>query len=214
MKYRNQVVLLAIVGAAFGVGRWTSGLDFSSTAQAQPDKKAPAATPTQPAMDPTKMGIGPEHRVLDVLVGDWQGSVTMWMAPGTEPDHNTGTIHREWVLDGHFVHEKVDGGAMGPGGPMFKGMGVTGYNSATKQYEAGWVDNTSTAIVKSTGSYDAAKKTFTYSGERPDGMGHTVKFRDVLDCSSPDREVMASYSTGADGKEFKSFEGTFDRAKK
>lgn len=211
MKYRNQVVLLVVVGAAFGVGRWTTGLEFSSQAVAQPDKKAPA----QPAPDLTKMGIGAEHKVLDVTVGDWAGTVKMWGDPAGAPQESKGKIHREWVLDGHFVHAAASGDPVVPGGAAYQGMGVMGYNSAEKRYEAGWVTNMGTAISFATGKYDAAKKTFTYESEVLDPKsGQHVKHREVLDCSTPDREVMAGYNVGSDGKEVKMFEATFDRVKK
>jgi hypothetical protein len=211
MKYRNQVVLLAVVGAAVGVGRWTAGLSLSSEAMAQPEKKeaTPGAAGGMEMMQP-----GAEHKVLDVLVGDWKGEVKMWMDPAQEPMVSKGTIHREWVLDGHFVHEAVSGDAMG-GGPAFQGIGVTGYNPVEKRYEAGWVDNMSMWITTMNGTYDASKKTFTFAGECLNGMtGKREKQRHVMDVSNPDREVMSAWTTGPDGKEFKAFEGAFERVKK
>jgi hypothetical protein len=220
MKYRNHVIVLGVAAAAFAAGRWAPTLE--TAAQAQPDKHQPAAG--QPAMTPeqmkqmqdmeAKMKPGAEHKVLDVLVGDWKGSVTFWMSAGAPPMENKGSIHREWILDGHFVSEEVTGEPMGPGASEFQGHGIVGYNTIEKRYESGWIENMATWISTANGTYDAGKKTFSFSGDMLNpATGKREKTRSVLDCSSPDREVMTSWSIGGDGKEYKSFEGKFERVK-
>ena len=219
MKYRSHAIVLGVAAAAFAAGRWAP--TFEPLAQAQPDKKQPANPSISPDMQKKmddaakRLQPGAEHKVLDVLVGDWQGSVKMWMDPNAAPMESKGTIHREWVLDNHFVHEEVKGDAMQPGGAPFHAMGIIGYNTIDKRYECGWVENMATWITVTDGTYDAAKKTFTFSGEGPNGMtGLRQQQRMVLDCSNSDRQVITGWTLASDGAEVKSFEGTFERVKK
>ena len=208
MKYRTHAAVLGVAVAAFAAGRWAPTLE--PLAQGQPEE-------TQKKMEEAskRSKPGPEHKVLDLLLGDWQGSVKMWTDPDAAPMESKGTIHREWVLDNHFVHEEVTGDAMAPGGSPFHAMGVIGYNTLSKQYECAWVENMATWITVTEGTYDAAKKTFTFSGVCYNGMtGMRESRRMVMDCSSADRQVMTGWTRAADGPEAKTFEGTFERVKK
>ncbi len=47
----------------------------------------------------------------------------------------------------------------------FKGMAIEGYDNVKKKFVSSWIDNMSTMIMNSEGTYDAATKTFTYNAE-------------------------------------------------
>ena len=194
---------------------------------AQPEKK-PADKPAaaQPGMPSDAemakmmalMQPGPEHKVLEGLLGEWEGDVKIWMAPDAPPSTSHGRAKREMALDGRFLIEHIDADPIMPmpGGPArFKGMGIFGYNAAEKKYESIWLDNVSTWMSTSTGKYDAAKKIFTFEGDMFDAAaGKKVHHRDIMDVSNPDRHTSVGYATGPDGNEFKCFEGVFERKKK
>ena len=220
---------LPVVVASVGVLGFIAGqaMPVSGTAAAaQPEKKPTKAVP-KPAAQPGKNALpagmeeamkaeqpGPEHKILECFLGNWEGKVKFWMAPGGDPMETTGTIHREWQLDGHWMVEHVDGASMMPGGKPFKGMGLIGYNTIEKRYEFAWVDNESTHVDISTGSYDAAKKTFTFEANSLNAMtGKREKQKTVADVSNPDREVFTGYAAGPDGKEFKNIEMVFEKKK-
>src|SRR5262249_33623629 len=64
-----------------------------------------------------------------------------------------------------------------------------------------------------TGTFDAATKTFTFTGNEMDMSGKKVKFRTTIDCSNKDTQVKTGFKPGRDGKEFKAFEFTLTRKK-
>ena len=67
----------------------------------QHEEMAPEMQAYMEAMTP-----GDHHRNLDALVGHWEGEVKIWMHPGAEPMVMPATIHREWILDGHYIQER------------------------------------------------------------------------------------------------------------
>jgi len=220
LKWKQTTMIAAIGVGAFVLGRALP--PSAGTAAAQPEKKA--EKPAQPEKKPDAKGDdgmaammelmqpGAEHKQLDTMVGEWEGSVKFWMTPDGEPMESKGKVKREWVLDGRFVKEDVDADAMGQ---RFLGLGYTGYNTVEKKYESVWMENMSTYIGFQTGSYDAAKKSFTFVGEVLDPMTNKrVRQTTVVDVSNPDREVMTGSCPGPDGKAFKNFEGVFERKKK
>ncbi len=217
LKWKQAGFIVAVGVVAFVAGQ---ALPVSGGATAaQPDKKADKPAQPEKKANADDMAAmmpkpGAEHKALDVMVGEWEGAVKFWMAPGAEAMESKATIHREWVLDGHFVREDVVGDPMGDGGP-FKGLGYAGYNQVEKKYEFVWLENAAMHIDLASGTYDAAKKTFTFQGTMLDPMdGKRKKSTSVLDVSNPDREVMTGTCDGPDGKPFKNFEGVFERKKK
>ena len=222
VKWKLPVVIASvgvlgfIAGQALPVGGNAVAAQPEKKPAAKPDAK-PAAQPDKkaPAMPEMKMPEpGAEHKVLDCFLGDWEGTVKFWMAPGTDPMSTTGKLHRAWELDGHWMVEHVDGKAMAEGGPPFKGLGLIGYNMIEKKYEFGWVDNESTALDLSRGSYDAAKKVFTFQADSLNPMtGKREPQKTVVDVSNPTHQVFTGYANGPDGKEFKNFEMVFEKKK-
>jgi hypothetical protein len=226
VKWKQTGFIAAIGIIAFVAGRAIPVSGGVSAAQpekkadkpAQPEKKADK--PAAPGMDDAmavlmQMGSpGAGHKALEPLIGEFEGTVKFTMGPGMDPMESKATIKREWIMDGRFVIEHVSGDGMG-GGPPFKGMGIVGYSNLDKHYESYWIENMATHMSFATGTFDAAKKTFTLVGDMLDPMtGKKVKQTSVLDISNPDREVMTGTAPGPDGKPMKNFEGVFERKKK
>jgi hypothetical protein len=71
----------------------------------------------------------------------------------------------------------------------------------------------STAIYYSEGTYDAATRTFTFTGESPDLMaGEYVESRWVETWTDDDHFVSQGYKPGPDGEEFLEMELRYTRA--
>ncbi|MFG0329788.1 MAG: DUF1579 family protein [Phycisphaerales bacterium] len=152
---------------------------------------------------------GEHHEHLDTLVGEWDATWQMWMEPGAEPMEMTGTISREWILDGRFVKEDVQSST--PMGP-FQGIGVYGYDKIDGAYKTLWMDSMSTNIYSEMGQYDPEKKILRLQGHMHDPTTNTLAFsRGEVDMSKPDHHVYTGYKIGADGKEFKAFTGDMKR---
>ena len=216
MAWKTTAVVAGAAAMAFMAGRaatWTE-----NGALAQPPKETKPAQPPAGDMPPemaammAKMQPGEHHRRLDVMTGTWEGIVKFRMSAEEPWQETTGKAERKWELDGRFLIEHVSGPAFMPGMSEFKGMGITGYNTVENRYESVWIENMATYMGFTTGTYDAAKKTLTFSGDMLDPVsGKRLKQRHVMDLSDPKKETATGYCTGADGKEFVNFEGTFTK---
>ncbi len=204
--------LLAVAGLAFAAGRLSIVLGGQPLASAQPAQDQPEMEMSAEMEAMAKAGApGEHHQYLNRMIGDWEGTFRMWMKPGAPTMEMPGTVTREWVLDGRYIREIVD--SEGEWG-KFRGLGYMGFNNVDGQYEFIWMENMSTAIMFSTGSYDPDSKVLTIRGSHRDPMsGHMFSSRGTLDLSDPNRHTYVGYATGPDGKEFKNFEGTMERKK-
>jgi hypothetical protein len=148
---------------------------------------------------------GEHHKHLKKLVGTWSAKSKFWMNPGDPPSEGEGTATWKPLFDGRFVQLDYTGNSasMGP----FQGMGITGYDNMTKEYVDVWIDSTSTAIMSSKGSCDAAGRTFHYKGEGMDPMTGKMKVtRSVVRMVSDTEMHFEMFDTGPDGKDFKNLE--------
>lgn len=153
---------------------------------------------------------GPAHHVLDAKVGQWDAQVTMY-----EPDGKTttssATSEMSWMLDGRYLVETVNGSFEGM---PFQGRGLTGYDNIKKCYVGSWIDNMGTGITTSEGTYDAARKTFTFRSESPDVMqGRYTKARSLETIQNSDHFKVEMWNEGAGGKETKMMELLYTRRK-
>ena len=180
-----------------------------------PPAKAPEMTAEQKAMmDAWQKAATPgaQHKQLtEQFAGAWNTKMSAWMEPGGKPMSETGKSVNTPIFDGRHLRMDYTGTFMGQ---PFLGVGYTGYNNVTGKYSSSWADNMSTGMFIAEGDYDAAKKTYTYSGQMPDPMkpGTTVIVREVLRVVDKDHHVFEMYEM-RDGKEFKSMEIDYKRAK-
>ncbi|HZW10645.1 MAG TPA: DUF1579 domain-containing protein [Phycisphaerales bacterium] len=200
MSQRKSIVVVSVAGAvAFAAGLVASPSFFQPD---QPERDEAAMAWMQP---------GEHHKALEPLIGEWEGTVKMWMTPGAEPMESVGSVTREWAMDGRFVIEHVTGSMEGSD-DEFRGMGIIGYNTVEHRYESVWIENMATHMSFMNGEMSPDGKTMTFEGDVLDPMtGQRVHSRYVSDMSDPDRHTSVGYGTGPDGKEFKSFEGVMER---
>jgi hypothetical protein len=155
---------------------------------------------------------GPQHKLLEPLVGTWTYKAKLWMDPSKPPTESTGTCERKWILGNRYLEEHIKGDEKDR---PFAGRGLIGYDNGQKKYVTAWVDNMGSGIMTSTGTADSTGKVFTYHSESFDPvMKKMVKGRDVLTIESADRHRMEAYRVLPDGKEMKVLELTVTRAKK
>src|SRR5688572_6931581 len=154
---------------------------------------------------------GPGHKGLEGMVGTWNTEVTSWMKPGAPPMTSTGTSENRWVLGGRWIEQRFTGSFMGQ---PFEGLGYSGYDNYKKKYVNTWMDNMSTAVMTSEGTFDAAGKVMTSWGTMDDVMaGKTVKVKSVVTVTDADTHVMEMWGPGPDGKDFKNMEIRYTRKK-
>lgn len=153
---------------------------------------------------------GPEHaRLVEQFAGTWRADQKMWMEPGAEPMSQTATAVSTGILGGRQVRMTYHGTFMGQ---PFEGIAHTGFDNVTGTYTNSWIDNMSTGTFNSTGTYDAATRTYAFTGSMPDPMadGAPVPIREVIRVEGNDRHVMEMYET-REGQETRTMEITFTR---
>jgi hypothetical protein len=165
--------------------------------------------PVQAQFDMPKPG--PEHKVLDPLVGTWQAKVKFWLDPDAKPMEAEGTMNRKWIMNGLWLEEKFEGKFFGMD---FTGLGLTGYDPVKKKYTGTWIDSMTPMLTTTEGTYDAKAKTLTVTFEEVDLKGNKAKGRDTIRVVDDDHQVQEMYRTKEGGKEMKVMEINYSRAKK
>ena len=148
------------------------------------------------------------HKILDSFVGNWNYTVKWWMSPGAKPEVSKGTSDVKWIIGGRFLKQSAQGKSMGQ---PFKGMGITGYDNAEKQYNSIWIDNMGTGMMMSKGNYDPSTKTLVEKGTFTDPVEGEKSYRGVTTIINKDKYTYEMYISGPDRKEFRMMEIVYMR---
>ncbi len=141
------------------------------------------------------------HEGLAKMAGEWTFTTRSFENPDGPATVSTGTTVKTMILDGRFLQEDTQGESMGM---PFRGMGLTGYNKTTGQYEWLWCDNMSTALMKGSGTMDG--NTITCYLDYVDPMTkQPQKAKTVSVIESEDKHVFSWYNIDGD-KEVKMME--------
>ena len=116
------------------------------------------------AQEPLKPG--PEHKLLEKLAGEW----TMVMTSGGK-EFKAASKH-EMTLGGLWLSGTLEGKVEGR---KYEARRLDGYDPVKKKYVNVWVDSDLTSPVVTEGTYDAATKTLTQTGEGPGFDGKPMK---------------------------------------
>lgn len=127
---------------------------------------------------------GPEYAVLKKLVGTWETS----MSAGGQT--SKGTMTYQFDLGGLWLTSTMEGEMFGQ---KFTGRGMDSYDATKKRYVSVWFDSMSTSPVVMEGTYDAAKKTMTLTGEGPGMDGKPTKYRSVSELPDDDTVKFAMH---------------------
>lgn len=149
---------------------------------------------------------GPEHLLLEPLVGDWDVKISIWADGPTEaPIELTGTVSRKWALGDRYLEERAQN-PMEDGG-TYESVGYFGYNRVTGLFEHVWLNTLSTGMYQETGRFDPANNVIKTSGSFHDvETGFVTQNRTEISIAGPDRHILTGYSTYEDGREFKQIE--------
>lgn len=134
------------------------------------------------AQEPPKPG--PEHKLLKSREGTWE---TTLKAEGKE--HKGSTTYK-MELGGLWLVGSLESDL---GGQKFYGKGLDTYDAGKKKYVSVWFDSMSVAPMTLEGTYDAAKKTMTLTGDGPGPDGKPAKWRSVTEMPNDDTMEMKMY---------------------
>ena len=218
-----QISLAVLVAAALTTS--PSLAQFSPTSpSASPAATAagqPSAADMQKMMEQMmELGKpGENHKLLAEMAGSWSYTMKMMMDPTTsKPSESKGTATRKAIFDGRYFTFDVSGKFQMPGKdgkPVdmnFKGKATEGYDNVKKKFISSWIDNMSTMMMNSEGTYDADTKTFTYNAQCEMMPGMPVKMREVIKVVDKDHHTFEMYEDRGAG-ETKTMEINYTRKK-
>jgi len=154
------------------------------------------------------MTPGPMHEMLAKSVGDWKTISRFWMDPAGEPMETEGTGKTEMILGGRYQKSTHKSSMMGM---ETEGIFIMGYDNATQEFTATWIDNVGTGTAVAKGRYDESTNSITLNGTMVDPMSkQEMNFREVLKFLDDDHQLLEMYVV-YNGQEFKSMEIEFIR---
>jgi hypothetical protein len=158
-----------------------------------------------------RMKPGAMHEYLAPLEGEWSMTVKMRMTPEAPWEESEAQAEREWILDGRFMREEIEGEFAGM---PFEGLGYTGHDNHKKKYMGTWMDNMSTAVMVSEGTFDNAGKVMTSTSTMDDFMtGKATTLRMITTMVDADQHLFEMYGPDPTGKEVKQMEIRYKRRK-
>ena len=151
----------------------------------------------------------PEHDRLKAMCGTWDVEMTFLFQPGRPAVITKGTSTIISLLNGLFTEEKIEGTL---NGTPFTTLAWTGFNTATKQYEATRIASTNTIRIAETGGYDEKARQFELKADYPFGAD-TWYQRTVIQQLSDDSMTATSYLSFGSVPEWKGVEIRYTRRK-
>lgn len=152
-------------------------------------------------------GPDPEHARLAAMCGTWDVEMTFWFQPGRRPVVSKGESIIRPLFDGLFIEEKIEGTL---NGVPFTTLAWTGFNPSTRQYEATRIANTNPVRIAEAGAWDEAARRFELKGSYVLGAD-TWTQRTVIEPTSPNTMVVASYLSFGNVPEWKAVEIRYSR---
>ena len=148
-----------------------------------------------------------EHSRLIATCGSWNVELTFKFQPAAPPIVVKGTSTIEPLFNGTFIQETIRGVL---NGVPFTTMAWTGFNTATRQYEATRIATTNTARIAETGTYDESAGELQLKAEYQ-LAGDTWHQRTVIKILSPDAMLATSYLSFGAVPEWKAVEIKYAR---
>jgi hypothetical protein len=233
--FRNSAAALAVAFVAIPSFAQTTAAPANAKAPAKTDQAADAklstAATTEAAVSAQKPDdaelmakmmelskLNENHKLLGTLAGTWASSVKMWMDPKANPMESKGTAVRKAIMGGryyvcdHTGQMEMPGADGKPKKMEFKGMSLEGYDNVKQKFVSTWCDIMGTGIVMSEGTYDAASKTFNYTGSFEAMPGMTIKLRETLKIVDANHHTFEYFEDRGQG-EMKSVEISYTRKK-
>jgi hypothetical protein len=157
---------------------------------------------------------GPEHKMLEKMVGTWEQTVKIWMKPGAEPAEMKGTSVNKMILGGRFLQSNVSGGE---GEMKMEGLNLMGYDRRHKHFTTVGFDTWGTYYVTAAGPYnEETNSIFMYGEDEEVTMEMTQKYNIIVRFVDDDTfvsEIIFKDKRTPDESEFKMVQVTNKRVK-
>jgi len=154
------------------------------------------------------MTPGPMHEMLMKASGEWKSVSKFWMDPSGEPMVSEGAVKFEMILGGRYMKSTHTGTMMGM---PFEGIFLQGYDNATNEFTAIWIDNMGTGTSVAKGKYDEASKSIMYEGTMVDPMSkQELKYKQSVKFLDDNHHLVEMFMDN-NGTEFKMMETDITR---
>lgn len=125
----------------------------------------------QPAIATSK-----ESSAIAEGIGKWDCVVSI-KAPNMPAGEEKATENVVAICDGKWTWSDFRGTMMGQ---PFEGHAIVGYETQSKQIVSYWIDSMAPQITRTSGTFDAAQKVGTFTGECCDEKGKPMKITQTL----------------------------------
>lgn len=153
---------------------------------------------------------GPEHECFKHLAGTWKATVKTYMEDPEKPTVSEGESTFKTLMGGRFVQQNF---RCKMGDKSFRGMGLSGYDKTKKKYVGVWIDDMSTSMMHTEGTFDKESNTMTETGTSACPMGE-MKMKMVTKVVDDDHFTFTMYTLQDAGKETKMMEIAYERQEK
>lgn len=157
------------------------------------------------------MTPGDMHKEMAKWDGEWNGEVTMWMAPGVTEQKSSSVATNKMIMNGLYQQSTHTGNMMGM---PFNGISTTAFDNHRKEFVSTWIDNMGSGIMVMKGPWDEATKTINMKGRMVDpGTKQDTDVRETFKIIDDNNQEMEMFVIAPDGKEFKTMNIKFTRKK-
>lgn len=153
------------------------------------------------------------HFQLSRLTGNWEGTASVWMEPGSDPLQAPirGTI--KLILGGRFAMHEYESSF---DGKPLEGIVIIGYHLSLERYQSAWVDSfhSGTAIMFSEGERKTEdfKVLGSYAWVTPEMEQHWG-WRTEYEVVNEDTIRITAFNISPEGQEDKATETLYTRVK-
>ncbi len=207
--FRRALVCFVFVATA-SAPLWWNAAGFAQERQAERQQQTPPGE--QDMAEMMKMfeeaaRPGEFHELLKPYAGKWE--VSAIFGPPEAQQSSRGHATNKWVLGDRFLMQEFGGKMMGQ---QFSGIGYTGYDNTSRQYQSVWMDSMSSAMFVITGEASEDGKTITMTGQAMNPMTRQLQnYRHVQKLVSNDQYIYEMYEPGPDGEMMKTATLTYTR---
>ena len=144
------------------------------------------------------MKPSPEHAVMKLEEGVWEGSITMWMQGPDGPVTKSEGVEKVELLGGMWSMSTITYDFMGS---PTSGHGMIGYDPLKKKYVGSWYEAGSPYQTTMEGSYNKEKKELTMNLSGRDMDGQPAEYRSVTRHVDKDHRTFTMYGKMPGGDE-------------
>ena len=150
-----------------------------------------------------------EYDPLIACVGEWDLTSRVWLQPGMGPIEGAGRSTIRRAFGGYFIEERT---RLTLAGTLVETASITGWNGSTGAYESTRFASTTPVAMRDSGSFDAERREFSFSGAY-ELAGIPTRQHSTLRLVSADTMALVVNIAFGDAPEFKGAEILYRRRK-